>query len=144
MNTTVTPRNQNPLYRYPVAGFAEQYPTQPPYCSTCDLNTRYKTLPNGWPMNVTIKNSTLKSLYSGPLYYPYQYLYYPVDTMYREQFYEADYPGQLKHYHFQAYPLTDRYVREVREYRGDMLPYPSLVAWSEKPVQQIVPPIKEK
>ena len=133
------PRNENPLYNTqapPTGGWAQRYPQQPNYCPQCPINVRYKTLPEGWPMETVVKGpTTIKSLYEGPLSYPYQRIQRPINTMYSQDWYDSDFPGQLHSTSgVKLYPFTHRYVREVNEYRGDILPYPSIVRWSSNPI----------
>lgn len=126
------------------------YPPQPQFNSTCALNTIYRTLPpyndptpeTGGPTYWTQRAAgptSVKSLYTGiPNYYPMMQNIHPVGTMY-----DHDYSmfhkfgsgeGKRMSYHMKMYPLTDRNVREYRQYAPDIIPAPDMIEAMKQPV----------
>lgn len=139
-----------------------RYPQQPKFRPNCQTNNRYKTLPqyedarDPWtqPLTEISKEtaascgrkfafpmvsefagpSSLRSLYSGPNFYPPQRRTRPVGTMYDMDLGELGFGGRRETYHFRAYPFHHRYAREIVQYRGDILPEPNIKAWQSNPV----------
>lgn len=99
------------------------YPVQPKYNPNCSSNVIYQTLPQDWPVDIHSRGSnSMKHIYGkglnskGRVRYPCMKKAVPRDTMYGTDFTRRDQSGDIKHHHFQAYPLTNRYVREVDEF----------------------------
>ena len=71
----------------------------------------------------------------------------PVDTMYEndlgavtlitgqdEQGNDLGTYPKRQYYQYQAYPFHNQYARELRLYRGEILPYPDIRNWQKYPV----------
>ena len=104
------------------------YPQQPPYNPNCGVNLVYKTLPqNSKWQNIAIGHSSIKHIYTGiPNFYPYRRISRPVGTMYNQDystFHNTQCGKKRISYHAKMYPLTNRHVREHREYADYILPY---------------------
>jgi len=128
---------QNGLYPY--------YPEQPGYSKNCNINQIYQSIPPSSPNEPTFWETTavgptsVKHIYTGvPNYYPYQKITRPTNTLYGHdysQFHESGVgKGKRISYHYKPYPLTDRNVRETREYSDYMLPYMDTRSWIKYPV----------
>ncbi len=138
MNIIYTPR------------FYPLYPRNPVPSSQCLVNQEYQTLPETWPRRREIAGpaSVAKKLYpSEPNCYGYLYRDIPVGTMYENdlgavtQVTGQDENGndlgtyaKRQYYHYQAYPFHNQYARELRLYRGEILPYPTIANWEQYPV----------
>lgn len=128
-----------PLEVYSPDVYYPDYPTQPEHDPTCLVNLQYKTLPgyhgSAWPRKTDVMMASQKKLYTGtPNYYPNQKIAKPCDTMYGKDLSLRGPYNRRETYHFKAYPLTDRYVREFREYADEILPYPTIQRWIHYPV----------
>jgi len=86
------------------------------------------TSANWWPRERTLLGpTTLKKIYTGiPNYYPRQELQRPSGTMYDVDLSKFAADGRRISYHMQAYPYTNRMVREIREYEPS-IPVPMLM-----------------
>jgi hypothetical protein len=113
----------------------------------CGVNQIYQSLPPSSPHNPTYWEttaagpSTIKHLYSGiPNWYPFQKITRPVGTLYEHdysQFHETGSgKGKRISYHYKPYPLTDRNVRETREYADVILPYMDIRNFIKYPIQR--------
>jgi len=117
------------------------YPEEPEFNPNCLNNTIYQSLPptspdypTRWETKVTGPTS-MKHIYTGvPNWYPVQTINRPIGTMYEHdysQFQDSNIGrGKRISYHYKAYPLTNRNVRETHRYADYMLP--SMGAWKPK------------
>lgn len=117
-----------------------RFPEQPEFVEGCQTNVIYKTLPEGHPTElISAGPASMKHLYGGPNYYPVQHIQRPVGTMYESDL-SMYHVGVAKDkrisYHHKAFPLTNRHVREVREYADYILPYMDFRAWTKHPVKR--------
>ncbi len=126
------------------------YPSTPPFNSTCPLNQIYRTLPpynpptaeSGGPTYWTQEPASpisMKSIYTGvPGYYPMMQNIHPIDTMYGHDYSMfhkfGSGEGKRMSYHMKMYPLTDRNVREFRQYAPDIIPAPDMIQAMKQPV----------
>ena len=125
-----------------------QSPREPMHDPRCGINVRYKTLPDyidcpekgaysrpGFE-DQAVGSSSVKHLYSGiGNYYPVQRIRRPVNTMYGMDLSQFAVNGKRISYHYKSYPLTNRHVRETREYTsGPLLPYMDTKEWTRHPV----------
>lgn len=124
------------------------YPISPKYCSSCGVNTVYKTLPLGdntrW--ETVAVSPTMKHLYPNkttPNYYPFQRITRPVGTLYEHDYSQFNSNsttngksgiGKRTSYQYKVYPFTNRNVKEVSEYSDTMLPYMDWESWTKYPV----------
>lgn len=145
-NLGITARNRNPLED----GLNPFYPQQPDYSPTCGVNVIYRTLPpynpptehNGGPTywETTVAGpASIKSLYTGiPNYYPPMLITRPVDTLYGHDYslFHKGGSGTGKRMGYQAkmFPLTDRNVREYREYSEHIIEPPNFMSRVKHPV----------
>ena len=129
------------------------YPLYPPVLEPapqCLVNQEYQTLPETWPRRREIAgpaSAAIRLYPSEPNCYGYLYRDIPVDTMYGNDLGAVTlvsgedekgkglgtYPKR-QYYHYQAYPFQNQYARELRMYRGDILPYPDIRNWQKYPV----------
>lgn len=123
------------------------YPSQPGNCKGCPVNQIYQTLPPSSPNYPTAWEttatgpSTMKHIYTGiPNYYPLMKITRPVGTLYEHdysQFHNTGVGrGKRISYHYKPYPLTDRNVRETREYADFILPYMDTRTFTKYPIQR--------
>lgn len=121
------------------------YPKSPQYDPACGINEIYQSLPPSSPHNPTywertaVGPASIKHLYTGiPNWYPFRKISRPVGTLYEHdysQFHEnGSGKGKRISYTYKPYPLTDRNVRETREYADVILPYMDTRAWTKHPV----------
>jgi len=149
------------LYHPPnLSQCAMEYPVQPIYHSGNQINQRFKSLPDGSPYppnvypedpnqpsqwseftNEIVGPASLKSLQSGPNYYPNNSKCVPANTMYKYEMGELGFGGKRESYHRPLFPFHHRHVREIRDY-SKVLPYPDIKVWQTKPVTEITPGIK--
>lgn len=124
---------QNANYTYD-GNYEIVYPPPPQFSKNCLSNIDYATLPPGYPMKRGILGqTTLRSLYKGPQYYPPQYMNVPIGTMYEFDSRSYDTNGKLRTYRAPLYPFHQRSPREVREYSEELLPLPALQVWTNYP-----------
>lgn len=123
------------------------YPQTPNIDPNCGVNQIYQSLPPSSPHNPTfwektaVGPSSIKHLYTGiPNWYPYRKIVRPVGTLYEHdysQFHEnGSGTGKRISYHYKPYPLTDRNVRETREYADVILPYMDMRTFTKHPVKR--------
>jgi hypothetical protein len=124
------------------------YSKQPSYDPDCEINQRYKTLPDQirhrsedsrsshYPMQTSFRGpSTMKHLYTGiPNYYPMMKFKRPQGTMYDIDLSQFGPYGVRESYHYQVYPFHNRSVHEDRPYADYILPSPSILRWIKYPV----------
>lgn len=147
-NRLITP----PDFNYQVK---PRYPKQPPYNENCQVNQRYKTVPQypfqnpPWITSLaqeyvedrglptveygfqTNGPASLKHLYNGPHDYQVQARAVPKGTMYEMDYSEFGYGGKREVYHYKVYPFTHRHARELNYYNGYTLPYPNITGWTQ-------------
>lgn len=108
------------------------YPIQPNYDQKCRVNSIYRTIPTnyGWnaPSEMWVEGqvgpSSVKSLYTGiPNYYPNRRTVHPKNTLYGQDMSQFDGAGKRLGYTYMVHPFKNRYVTEVQEYSGMILPY---------------------
>lgn len=122
------------------------YPLEPARDECCGTNQIYQSLP---PTNSDVPQEwevvafkpNVKHLYTGEAnWYPYQTIRRPVNTLYGRdlsQFHRTGVGrGKRISYTYKPYPLTDRNVRETRDYADYILPYMDFREWTKYPVQR--------
>lgn len=116
------------------------YPSQSVHNSCCGVNTLYQTIDPNQPFETTaVGPASVKHLYSGiPNYYPIQKITRPIGTLYSSDYFSTHLSGVGRGkrigYNYKPYPLTDRNVRETREYADYILEYPDFREWTRYPV----------
>ena len=144
----------DPYPRYPMQpGYSMTYEQatnagfSAPKCRNCEVNVNYNTLPRNYPRRVRNSGPTnVVHLYPPQGYVPGVASYpninetYPYGTMYDYDTSQFDKTGRRVSYGFKAYPLTDRYVREINEYADYVLPVPDIEKWQ---CQTRLPPLRE-
>lgn len=119
----------------------QRYPKQPCVNDACYVNTNYNTLPANYPREVVNSGpAQVLHIYPGRKSecgntYPNIKEYRPIDTMYGYDKGTYDCSGTSGNgrrvsYGYQAYPFSDRYVREINHYApGKPLPTPDIKRW---------------
>lgn len=139
--------------------YIPRYPQQPIYRKNCPVNFTYQTINNDpyapkvdWE-RTPITGTSIKNLYTGiPNFYPLQYHWTPVGTMYDKDFSQFAIPGVKNppavsqeildalgvdgvrlNYGWKPYPFTDRVLNETVPYSDQVLPYMAYRNWVKTP-----------
>lgn len=125
-----------------------EFPLQPEFCDSCDVNQVYRTLPRvqfspgvkesvfGYPKSKEVfgPRQIAKQLYwqkTKDERYPWIYQYKPIDSLYGQDWSEFNDVGRRYSYQNKPYPFIDRYSREIVNYSSSILPYPDIKRWTK-------------
>ena len=102
------------------------------YDPECPINQQARIIPDNagvcWRRE-PMPQSTVKHLYDGPLNYGQRFILRPQGTLYDHDFVQTHPTGLGRHKvlaggHYLTYPLTNRHVREARDYTSYYFPKP--------------------